>query len=361
MDNTQTKLMDFNMPGGIKFLDKILDGYKAYQTLAAALNLKLFDWIEEKGEAGREEIIDVLKINGMFARSFLQSLVDLGLLTCSSTEQYANTALAANFLVSKSEHYQGDWLQLSAGQSKVWGNLSAVLTEEKLETNTFSASPDERSSKALNQGLLRGELQSVTKAVAAWEGFPEASRILDLSGSQGLYAAALCQLNEKLKGIILESPSAAEKTKEFIHQYGLGERVQVQIGDISADELGTGYDIVLTSHLLYKFRDNLASIFSKVFDCLDPGGLLVSNHWFCSPGCVAVDGLQELDKSLHSFGHPLCHSEDFHTLFQTAGFSVVHASEIPSVYGASKLHLAVKGSSFTKIEMISLNCCQPAK
>ena len=361
MDVSQARLMDFNMPGGIKFLDKILDGYKAYQTLAAALNLKLFDWIEEKGEATREEIIDALKINGMFARSFLQSLVDLGLLTCSSTEKYANTVLAANFLVNKSEHYQGDWLQLSAGQSDVWGHLSEVLTKEKPGADIFSATPNAQSIKALNQVSLRGELQAVAKAVASWEGFPRAGRILDLSGCHGLYAAALCQLNAKLKGIILENPSAAEYTNEFIHKYGLGEQMQVQIGDISSDEPGTGYDIVLTSHLLYRFRENLSSIFSKVFNCLNPGGLLVSNHWFCSPGCVAVDGLQELDKSLHSFGHPLCHPEDFHALFQTMGFSVVHASEIPSVYGASKLHLAVKGSSSTKIEMISFNCCQPAK
>ncbi len=347
------------MPEGLQSLDKILEGYKACRVLDAALDLKLFDWLEEKCGATREEIASALKINGMFTRSYLQSLVELGLLTYSA-EKYANTALASNLLVKKSKHYQGDWLQLSAGQSSVWANLSEVLTKEKLETNAFSASPCGELIRALNQGSLRGELQAVTKAIANWEAFPQARLMLDLSGAHGLYAVALCQLNVNLKGVILEKPNAAQFTKEFIHQHGLDEQAQVQIGDISSDELGSGYDIVLISHLLYRFRKNLSSIFNKLFHCLNPGGLLVSSHWFCSPGCGAVAGLQELDKSLHSFGHPLCHPEDFHALFQTVGFGVIHTSEIPSVYGCSNLHLAVKKSSAT-IELPTFNCCQSDK
>ena len=325
MNIIQTKLSDLNMPGGVKSLDKILDGYKAYQTLAAALNLKLFDWLEEKGEADREEIIAALKINGMFARSFLQSLVELGLLTCSSTEKYGNTAIASNFLVNKSKHYQGDWLQLSAGQSDVWGNLSEVLTQEKLEKNTFSASPNGQSIKALYQGSLRGELQSVTKAISARDGFPQARRILDLSGGHGLYVVALCQLNVNLKGVILEKPPVVEYTNEFIHKYGLDEQVQVQVGDISSDELGTGYDIVLISHLLYMFRDNLSSIFSKVSNCLNPADCWSPTIGFAASGCVAVDGLQELINRCTVLT-PALSSRRFSCFVSNDGFGVVHAS-----------------------------------
>ena len=353
----QTKLMDLSIPEGIKSLDKILDGYKAYQTLVAALDLQLFDWLDEKGGAAREEIIDGLKINGMFARSFLQTLVELGLLTCSA-ERYTNAALASSFLVNKSKHYQGNWLQVSAGQNYKWNNLSEMLTKEKFEIDTFSAGPSGDFIKALSQGSLRGELQTVTKAIADWEGFSQARRVLDLSGEHGLYAVALCQLNSKLDGIVFEKPHVVEGTKEFIRRYGLEGQVQVQGGNICMDKLGTGYDIVLMSHLLYQFREDLASIFSKVFTCLNPGGLLVSNHWFCGPGCGAVGGLQELEKSLHSFGHPLCHPEDFQALFQQTGFRVVQATEVPSVYGPSKLLLAVKDPGANKIEIISHNCCQ---
>lgn len=357
MDVMQQKLMDLSIPEGIKSLDKISDGYKAYQTLAAALDLELFDWLDEKGRATREEIIDTLKINGMFARSFLQSLVELGLLTCSA-EQYGNAALASSFLVKKSKHYQGDWLRTSTGQSYKWNNLSEMLTKDLPEADTFSADSNGDYIKALKQGSLRGELQSVVKAIADWEGFSQARRVLDLSAEHGLYTAALCQLNSKLDGVVFEKPDVVEFTKKLVHSYGLEERVQVQGGSLSTDQLGNGYDIVLISHLLYKFRDNISSIFNKVFACLNPGGLLISNHWFCSPGCGATGGLQELDKSLHSFGHPLCHPEKFQALIQKMGFNVVHAAEVPSVYGPSKLFLAEKDISAAETETTSHTCCQ---
>ncbi|MFH0725527.1 MAG: hypothetical protein V2B19_04105 [Pseudomonadota bacterium] len=55
-----------------------------------------------------------------------------------------------------------------------------------------------------------------------------------------------------------------------------------------------------------------APIFDKVCTCLNPGGLLGTNHWFCATGYVPENsGVQELSKALQSFGHPLCHVEDF--------------------------------------------------
>lgn len=357
MNAVQKNLVDLCEPSEIKSLDKILDGYKAYQVVAAALELKLFDWLEKQGEGTREEIVAVLKINGMFARSFLHSLVELGLLTCAD-EKYANTGLASSFLVSRGEHYQGDWLKMSAGQGSKWNNLSEILTKAEPDMANFEAGPSGDFIKSLSQRSLRGELQAVTKAIAAWEGFSAARRILDLGGGHGLYSIALCQLNPHLKGIVFDKPHVVEYTKEFISKYNLENKLQVQGGDICFDELGTGYDIVIVSHLLYKFRKDLSSIFNKVSTCLNPGGLLVSNHWFCSPGCGAVGALQELDKSLHSFGHPLCHPEDFQDLFPKLGFTVVHTGEVPSANGPSKLHLAIKNPCAAKAEMTAGCCCQ---
>ncbi len=53
---------------------------------------------------------------------------------------------------------------------------------------------------------------------------------------------------------------------------------------MSCKLLGTGYDIVLISHLMYRFRNDMPFVFRKMHSCLKLGGLFVLNHWFCGPG-----------------------------------------------------------------------------
>jgi hypothetical protein len=49
-----------------------------------------------------------------------------------------------------------------------------------------------------------------------------------------------------------------------------------------------------------------------------------------------------LDKSLQSFGHPLCHPEDFSASLGACGFTLVDETEVPGIFGETKLHMAVK-------------------
>lgn len=95
---TLFKNMCFEVPSGIELIDIVMAGEKTYQTLVAALELQLFDWLDEKGAVSREEIITGLNLNGMYTRSFLQSLIDMGFLTLSN-EKYANSGAATSFLL----------------------------------------------------------------------------------------------------------------------------------------------------------------------------------------------------------------------------------------------------------------------
>lgn len=362
MKANEIDLSNLKVPGGIKAIDDIAAGYKAYQVLMTATRKGLFDWLEENGESTGEEISMAMKINGMFIRSFLQSLVDMGMLA-HKNDRYANTGLAANFLISSKPCYQGDWLGTIAGKSSKWEDLDATLMMDKPGADNFYAGPNKEFIKALAERSMRGELQAVTKTIEAWEGFPKAKRALDIGGGHGLYAIALCQANPGLKAVVFDKPHVIPFTGEYVKRYSMEGRVGVQGGDILQDDPGKGYDIVVISHLLYKFRKDLPTIFSKVSGCLNPGGLLVANHWFCSPGCgTAPGGLQELDKSLNSFGHPLCHPDDFSASLDKCGFEVLDVKDVPSAYGASKLYMATKGPSGRKERATkkksSCACCE---
>jgi SAM-dependent methyltransferase len=338
----KTDLTHLPVGGEVQVLDEIANGYKAFQVLTHAVELKLFDWLEKNAPATREEISSAMNINGMFMRSYLQALADMGMLT-SEDDRYRNSGAASAVLVSSSPRYQGGWLKsISAGHSK-WDNLGATLMKDAPPKGTSVSGPGREFIQALGQRSLRGELQAVAHAVQAWDGFSSARRLLDVGGGHGLHAIALCQANAGLKAIVLDKPPVTDFTREYIEEYRMADQVGVQGGDVTEDDFGSGYDIVIISHLLYKFRKDLPAIFRRVAECLNPGGLLVSNHWFCSPGCgMPAGGVVELDKSLQSFGHPLCHPEDFNASLSASGFTLVNETEVPSIFGESKMHMAVK-------------------
>jgi Predicted O-methyltransferase len=353
MQNKQQSLINLRLPAGIDVLDRVTEGYQLYQTLIAALDLGLFELLTKEGPLEREKIAQGIGINGIFSRCFLGTLVDIGVISLQDGKYY-NSTLASDFLVSSSPFYQGD--RIRNAQGHYWSNLVASLKRQQHEMNSFAAGPGEPFLNSLAQGSLRGELQAVATAVLGWNGFSKAQTLLDVGGGHGLYTIALCQANTHLNGVVFDKPHVIDVTQRNIMHYGMENRISALAGDVCTDNFGSGYDIVLISHVLYKFRKNLDPIFDKVFKSLNPGGLLVTNHWFCATGCVAESSsVKELAKSLQSFGHPLCHLDDFNELFKKKGFKVIQNSYVPSVYGNSTLHLAIKEGSSE--ESSNQTCC----
>jgi hypothetical protein len=355
---TTPKIIETQIPSGIEKLDRVADSFKTYQALMTAIDLGLFELLETQGPLDREKIAQSIGINGMFSRPFLNTLIEIGVLTLQN-EKYANTETAKGYLIKSSLFYQGDRMQ-GVAQGGHWNDLAAALKRQQQDMGNLStgSGPSEPFLKALAQRALTGELQAVTQAISKWNGFSGAKTVLDIGGGHGLYTIALCQANPQLNGIILDKPNVIPVTQKFIEQYGLTQRITTQAGDICTDNLGSGYDIVIISHLLYKFRKNLDPIFEKVSKSMNKGGLFVTNHWFCGKGCVAENNaINELGKSLQSFGHPLCHIEDFNNLFKQKGFSIIQETEAPTTFGKSTLHLAVKDAVPTKQSDGSCGCC----
>lgn len=355
MNNKSQSLMNLRLPAGIEKIDRVMEGYQIYKALFSAMELGLFEFLNDKGPSDRNIIAQGIGINGMFSRDFLDTLVDAGFLS-KNNDKYINTKTATDFLLTQSPFFQGDWIQNTTKNSS-WKELTTSLRREQPAMDSFNAGPSSSFIDALAQSTLRGELQGVTEAISSWEGFYGANNLLDLGGGHGLYAIALCQAHRNLKGVIFDKPHVIDTTLRYITEYQLQDRLSVQSGDICSDNIGTSYDIIIVSHLLYKFRKDLDSIFDRVCASLNPGGLLVTNHWFCATGCVAENrGVQELAKSLQSFGHPLCHVEEFDNLFHKKGLKIISTSTVPASFGPSRLNLAVKTQG--RLDTI---LCEPKK
>lgn len=341
MTNDRQSLMNLRCPQGIGLIDGILEGHQRYRVLLSALDLDLFGFLDRNDGGDRGEIAEGLGINGAFVRDFLNVLVDAGLIVHDG-ERYRNAPAAKDFLLPESPFHQGDVVRNLATNSS-WSELTAALLRKapRQGAGGSAAGPGATFIAALGQKALRGELQAVTAAIAAWRGFGNARRILDVGGGHGLYAIALCQANPRLEGTVLDQAGVVETTRRYVADHGLADRITVEVGDVRADALGSGYDIVLISHLLYKFRQNLQPIFDAVHASLEPGGLFASNHWFCAADCLPdASAVQGLSKALQSFGHPLCREEEFDRLCTGAGFEIVAMTSAPTTFGQTRVQLA---------------------
>lgn len=335
-------LAEVTFPGGFEDIEKVISGYQRYQVLQSALEFGLFEQLEKRNGAEQEEITSFLSLNGMLTRSYLRCLVQMGFLS-QDKDRYQNTSLSRQFLIPSSPTYQGDLISQTSSGSSRWTHLHLALRVQDGNVSSTTPGPSLEFLRALAQRTMQGETQNLIKTIATLPSFPSCTRMLDIGGGHGLHSIGLCQLNEHIHATILDQSHVVSLAPVYVRQFGMSGRVDALEGDICTMELKPEYDIILVSHLLYKFRDQLPSIFSRIHNGLKPGGVFVSNHWFCSSGCVPLqDATVELERSMQSAGHPLCHQETFEELFASQGMKVIFTGTIPGAYGEPSVHIGQK-------------------
>jgi SAM-dependent methyltransferase len=83
---------------------------------------------------------------------------------------------------------------------------------------------------------------------------PDATRLLDIGGSHGLYSIELCRRYPALNATILELPGAVDRASEIAAREGMGERVKHRLGNALTEDLGEGtFDVVIINNLVHHF------------------------------------------------------------------------------------------------------------
>lgn len=114
---------------------------------------------------------------------------------------------------------------------------------------------------------------------------PGARRLLDIGGGHGLYSAELCRRHPGLTATVLDLPGSAAVGREIAAAAGMADRVRFRDGDVTAGDLGGGYDAVLCFNLVHHLsRDQIAALLGNVRDALVPGGTLAVLDAFAEPG-----------------------------------------------------------------------------
>jgi len=115
----------------------------------------------------------------------------------------------------------------------------------------------------------------ISTRVAALLDLTGATRALDVGGSMGHYAKALCREHPSLRATVLDRPEVAALGRNALAGTGLEERIDYLEGDYLETDYGQGYDLVLLANVLHQETAPRAEeLVQRGARALCPGGQL---------------------------------------------------------------------------------------
>ncbi|MBX7222296.1 MAG: methyltransferase domain-containing protein [Blastocatellia bacterium] len=248
--------------------------------LFAAVRLGVFDILESAPKT-TGELAKALKIQKVWAEKLLLALLGLGLVT-EAKGDYANSELAAAFLVKGKAAYQGDLMMYFHDMWTRFGEMSHVISNgepgprERAENERRSLEEKWVSERAwvlaMHNIAMSGQAEALCKAVD----LKEAISLVDVGGGSGTYAVWLARKFPQLRVEVLDSAAIVAIAEEIIEQAGMDNQVTVRAGDFLNDDYGKQNSAVLFSGVLHGFEEKrIARLLKKAYQSLAPGGVVI--------------------------------------------------------------------------------------
>lgn len=100
--------------------------------------------------------------------------------------------------------------------------------------------------------------------------------LLDLGGGPATYALSFLGKYPEARATLFDRAEVVEIAREEVERAGLAERMSYRTGDMTTNDLGEGYDVVLLSNIIHSFgpEENL-DVFRRCYKALAPGGLFI--------------------------------------------------------------------------------------
>ena len=249
------------------------------KAVLAAVELKVFDMLGE--ERSLEVLAKSLGLVSERLESMLDILVAVKLLE-KHGDQYINTPVAMEFLVSSEPLYQGLSIQLTMQFiSSIENSISELVAGGDVDRDTVDEKwgaadvMDGTAQDALGSGLL-----PVIEVVTGLPGFNDFRTMCDIGGNHGSYLMGVLDQNDDMNGVLFDLPPVAEQAQARCNALGYEGRITTTGLDFRSDNLPvSGFDLALTSHFLYVFKDDLTTVLKRIAESLRPGGWFVSHHY----------------------------------------------------------------------------------
>ena len=195
---------------------------------------------------------------------------------------YQNTSVTQTFLVEDSPTFLG---HLLAFTEKQWFYASLKDLPKLVKEGHPTPSPEANMGteemwaqvvKSIANNQRAGRAQQAVEIVSKLPEFPSFRKMLDLGGSAGVHGIAIVASHPSMKGVIFDRPAIVKVAKTFIKEYEMEGRIDVLGGDFIRDPIGEEYDLMWACAALNYVRDDLDTFMKKIYDALNPDGVLIS-------------------------------------------------------------------------------------
>ena len=265
-------------------LNERIRGFQESRVILTALELDVFTAVGAGAAAA--EAAGRLGTDARATEMLLNALAAMGLLA-KQDGVFRNTPVAARYFVEGSPDSARLALLHTAGLWKRWSTLTdcvrgggAVLGKEPADrgadwTQAFIAAMHR------NAALRAAPLVRAVGAAGIL-------RMLDVGGGSGAYSIAFAQAHPALEADILDLAAVAPIAQGHIDRAGMADRVRVRTGDLRADALGQGYDLVLVSAICHMLSpEENRDLLRRSFAALAAGGHIAIQDFILEPDKTA--------------------------------------------------------------------------
>ena len=241
-------------------------------TLHAGVKLDVFSPLATTPMTAAE-LARRLHADGRALAMLLHALVAMELLA-KDGDAFAATPFSAEYLAKQSPAYLGHIIMHHHYLVEAWSKLDEAVRAGRPVRRSSSHETDGAERESFLLGMFNLATQLAPRVAAAID-LSGRRRLLDLAGGPGTYAIHFCRQNPELSAVVFDLPTTRPFAEETIAQYGLSDRIRFLAGDVEADPIGTGFDVVWISHLLHsEGPETCAAIVAKAAAALAPGGTL---------------------------------------------------------------------------------------
>jgi len=262
----------------------IMGGHIYFQTLAAAVELKLFTTLNERGRLTEGEVADALGIDPKPARILLLGCTALGLLRKQGM-RYSNTRLTASLLdgtqpgsvvpIVRWQHHI-NYRPMFRFHDALRANANVGLNLfEGNEPTLYERLAHEPNLEAIFQDAMQAISVQANHTLARFVDFSPVTHLVDVGGGDGSNLITLVREYPHLQGTIFDSPSVSEIAEQNVAEHGLSERVDTVAGNCFDDRLPNGDCFLLCHFCTIWSEERNRALFRKIYEALPQGGRIV--------------------------------------------------------------------------------------
>ncbi|MDR2849941.1 MAG: methyltransferase domain-containing protein [Verrucomicrobiota bacterium] len=312
---------------------ELASAYYGSAVLFAALEGDVFSLVAgEAGGAGVQTLAERSGLDPRGLRLLLDACVATGLLQ-KTGEAYTNTEAGALALVAEAPHDLTRAIRYNRDVYPAWGRL-AEFTKTGLPVEAPEIHLGEDAGRTRRFVLaMHGRALGIGRTVVPLLDLAGCSRVLDLAGGPGTYAALMAQANPGLACVTVDLPAVSAVAAELVAAAGMSGRVTCRAGDYHTDVYdAAAYDAVTVFGALHQESPGqIASILARAFAALKPGGRIfvldmMTDATHTQP---AFSALFALNMALTTHNGWVFSDEELHGWLRAAGFEACETRAVP--------------------------------